>query len=343
MKSHYLLILGLLVPMAADSLAGTLRVRPDGSGDVPTIQAAVNAAGSGDDVLLEPGTYTGPGNRYVILQGKGVTILSEQGSEVTIVDCQYLGPGFVIQATGSGTVELDGLTIRNAVMQGTGGGAVHVNNSRAIIRNNILQSNRAEIGGGGVFLLESWGLIENNIIEGNSASAGGGIAVWTGSTATIRKNVICSNGATSRGGGVFYLYRAGGELSNNTIVGNNSPVGAGIRFDPNATPVVRANIISFNVNGPGLSCEGGTLPSLSCNDVFGNMFGDALCGTDIGGNFSSDPLFCGEEYFLDSLSPCSPRNNSCGILIGARPVGCGAVAVRTVTWGNIKSLYEMDK
>ncbi|HEV3013076.1 MAG TPA: hypothetical protein VG499_07365, partial [Actinomycetota bacterium] len=62
-----------LVPRPA--LAAQLRV-PD---DFPTIQAALDAAASGDTVLVEPGTY--PEN--LNFQGKDVELRSTDGAAVT--------------------------------------------------------------------------------------------------------------------------------------------------------------------------------------------------------------------------------------------------------------------
>jgi hypothetical protein len=77
--------------------------------------------------------------------------------------------------------------------------------------------------------------------------------------------------------------------------------------------------------------------------------GDALCGTDAGGNFSADPEFCSEDpasslnVWLQQDSPCAPGNHpagaSCG-LIGARAAGCGTVLVEQRTWSQVKSLYR---
>jgi hypothetical protein len=73
---------------------------------------------------------------------------------------------------------------------------------------------------------------------------------------------------------------------------------------------------------------------VSCTDIFGNAGGDALCGTDGGGNFSLDPLFCGTagyEFNLTDGSPCVPGNPSGGVCdnewIGALGGGCGETPV----------------
>ncbi len=66
----------------------TYVVRPDGSGDFPTISAAVQAAQNGDEILLGDGTFTGDENRNVVVELKDLVIRSESGdpSRCTI-DC----------------------------------------------------------------------------------------------------------------------------------------------------------------------------------------------------------------------------------------------------------------
>jgi hypothetical protein len=104
-------------------------------------------------------------------------------------------------------------------------------------------------------------------------------------------------------------------------------------------------IIAFNI-GPALYCEYGSQVTVQCCDLHGNTEGDDLCGEDLGGNFSADPLFCGAEegdYSLDGYSPCLPGNHPDGVdcgLIGALGQGCGATPVEETSWGRVKALYR---
>jgi hypothetical protein len=90
---------------------------------------------------------------------------------------------------------------------------------------------------------------------------------------------------------------------------------------------------------------GGASGSVSDCDIWGNGTGNGLGAmTDLGGSISADPVFCGapgsENYYLTSSSPCTAANSPGGVLIGARPVGCGAVDAEGTSWGELKSKYR---
>ena len=73
-------ILGLLG--AAGSEACTWYVKPDMSGDAPTIQAAIDSASSGDSVLVASGVY----DENLDTQGKRLFLIGQTGAEQTIID-----------------------------------------------------------------------------------------------------------------------------------------------------------------------------------------------------------------------------------------------------------------
>jgi len=56
--------------------------------DQPTIQAGIDATVNGDTVLVADGTYTGDGNRDIDFGGKSIVLKSENGSVLTVIDCE---------------------------------------------------------------------------------------------------------------------------------------------------------------------------------------------------------------------------------------------------------------
>ena len=76
----------------------TFILRADGSGDFPTIQAAIDASEAGDEIVLEPGTYTGYGNRNLNYRGKPITIRSRNPFSDT---CMF---ETIIDAEGHGVI-----------------------------------------------------------------------------------------------------------------------------------------------------------------------------------------------------------------------------------------------
>jgi hypothetical protein len=96
----------------------TYLIRPDGTGDFPTIQAAIAAAGTGDVIMLADGVFRGDGNRDLELTWRQISVVSESGNpEACIIDCEGREDdphrGFKI-TTGAGSgSRLEGFTIRN--------------------------------------------------------------------------------------------------------------------------------------------------------------------------------------------------------------------------------------
>jgi len=78
----------LVLLVAANVLAATYHLEPDGTGDFPTIQAALDASVDHDIVELADGTYTGAGNRNLVMDFSFVTLRSvSDDPNACIIDC----------------------------------------------------------------------------------------------------------------------------------------------------------------------------------------------------------------------------------------------------------------
>jgi hypothetical protein len=287
----------------------TWYIKPDGSGDHPTIQAGIDAAANGYTVVLADGIFSGPGNRDIDYHGKAITVRSWSGNpNSSIIDCggSEVDPhrGFYFQSgEGPGSV-LQGVTIKNAYYDG--GGGVRCENSSPVFTNCRFSGNSAPSGGGGMHCVGSSPTLTNCTFLGNSTAADGGGMYCVGSSPT---------------------------LTNCTFSGNSAILGGGMYSLENSSPTLEKTIIAFSTQGEAVYCDGSSSAMLNCCDVYGNAGGDWVgciaAQNGINDNFSIDPLFCGPSgsgnYFLQSISPCAPSSSPCGELIGALPVGCGVI------------------
>ena len=198
--------------------------------DQPDIQAGIDAAVAGDEVVVRDGTYTGVGNVNISFD-KEITVRSENGPSGCIIDCEdaargfgYIGPG------ATGDAALDGFTIENAVAWA--GAAVKVSGSALTIRNNVITdclANETYGGGAGIWLDGgSTAVIVDNFIT-SCSTTGYGAAIYvdgdqgTDSTPLILGNEISLCSATGNYGGapgIFLDWGNGTIIDGNYIHGN---------------------------------------------------------------------------------------------------------------------------
>jgi predicted outer membrane repeat protein len=319
---------------ALPSPAATWHVTPDGTGDAPTIQAAVDSSTTGDIIELADGTFTGEGNRDLDCQGKAVTIRSQSDDFRTcILDCEGSAStphrGFVFtNGEGPDTV-LRGLTIANGYAD-KGGGMSCCSTCAPTVMGCMFRDNFAEFSGGGIYSEQSGVHLVGCLFWANGAGgAGGGIDFDDASV---------PNGPEGSSAVLAAV------VENCTLVGNETAPGRGAGMEFEALGITVSNtIVAFSPSGMGVSCFSGGDPVFTCCDVFGNAGGDAICGTDGGDNFALDPMFCdlaGGDFAIYGISPCAPANSgTCG-LIGALPPGCGPTNVEPASWGAIKAMYR---
>jgi hypothetical protein len=170
-----LFIIGVVALLAfppALAAAATIHV----PGDEPTIQAGIDAAGLfGDEVVVADDTYTGAGNRNILLT-KNITVRSASGDPaLCIIDCQNSGRGFHLDGVIS-AARVTGFTVKNGLS--SSGGGILFDNASAVVENCWIIDNTANLTGGGAFSMEnnSDPIIIDCVINGNLASgyAGGG-------------------------------------------------------------------------------------------------------------------------------------------------------------------------
>jgi hypothetical protein len=183
----------------------------------PTIQAGIDAANPGDEVVVAPGVYAGLGNKNLDLHKKDIVVRSESGAEVTTIDCQGSGRGFMLFGNYPASTRVEGFTIQdgNGNAEPIGGGGMVIGGGTPTIRRCIFRANVATSinfggGGGGLVCHGSSGLIEDcdflqNTVVPNTGAVGGGLASHDGRP-TIRGCRFIENSTAGGGGGGGGLY-----------------------------------------------------------------------------------------------------------------------------------------
>lgn len=241
----------------------------------PTIQGAINAAGTWDEIWVAPGIYT----ENLNFLGKSVIVRSSDPTDpdivdTTIIDGSDAGPVVTFNTGETTLATLDGFTIRNGTAPQ--GGGIYCNGASPTIRHNVITDNRANYGGGLYVTNNSSPIIRDNVINLNLALTGngGGIVCNVGSTPTILSNTINNNGAYAYGGGIMCYDHASASLMGNTINGNVAGAGGGgIMCQQQSHATINNNDVTNNqaqVWGGGIACYQSCNPSIVGNTISGN-------------------------------------------------------------------------
>lgn len=193
---------------AGPAHAAVWNVLPDGTGDVPTIQDAVDAATGGDEILLGDGAFTGPGNRDISFGGKELTVRSASGEAAACVidlasgvERAFLftgadGPAAVVRdltITGgtAGCIRTSGdPTLWNVTFLDYTGNAIHSQDGTPVLRNGTFR------GGAGPAFRATYGgvTLSDCLFEGNTTVESGSlIELYRPSDAVLERCVFRDN------------------------------------------------------------------------------------------------------------------------------------------------------
>ncbi len=274
------------------------------------IQDAVDAATTGDEIVVTNGVYTtggqvvsGMSNRVAVT--KPLTLRSVNGPDVTII-CGCQVPGTTNGAAAircayltKGAV-LSGFTLTNGATQTSGvdekqhsGGGVWCESPNVVVTDCVLTGNSAYNSGGGAFS----GTLNNCTLTGNFAHSGGGA-----SSATLNDCTLTANSAYS-GGGACY-----GTLNNCTLMGNSASGNGGGAREGTLNHCTLTGNSAYDGGGAYYA----TLKScvLTSNSASGNG-GGAYCGMlnncTLAGNSA---YYGGGGAYSGTLNHCTLTGNS---------------------------------
>ena len=217
-------LLVFLAVLACPANATTHMVSPDGTGDYPTIQAAISAAADGDTIALQDGTFAGDGNRDVDFFGKGILVRSQSGDPSScVIDCDG-GPGaahrgFVFSSGEGSSSVLTGLSIVHGYAET--GGAIVCDQASPSIENCWLLDNEA-VKGGALFLSTANPVVAGCVFRDNYATDRGGAvsSMVYGSNPTFCDCWFESNRCAVGGGGAVQIKYSEGLFERCTFLNN---------------------------------------------------------------------------------------------------------------------------
>ncbi len=257
----------------------------------PTLQAAIDAAGAGD-TLVVMGTCVGSppsrrGDRGSSNVRKSLTIRGvsnasfgqatlDGGGAARVLFVDFFAPerrGF--------SLTIENLTITNGYGEdGSGGGGLLVQGGTVVIRDSLVTGNSAGVlGGGGIEASADSMTITHTTVSNNvSGDPGGGI--YGGGTLTIEDSAITGNSTRGVGGGLSF----NGDLTirDSTVSLNRAYSGAGIELGVGTATLTNATVTQNTASyaGGGVHVGSGGSMTIVTSTVSGNAAGGAGGGIE---------------------------------------------------------------
>ena len=298
-----------LWPLSAHSR--TWHVRNDGTGDAPTIQAAIDSAAAGDTITLAKGIFA---DEPIIwcTDKNNLIINSEAGPDSTRL-APSVGSSYISIARCS-ILSIDGISFRDY----------------PDIALSFWMSSQITISNCGFF---------NN---GHYYAKAAVLFEWCNGIDVHGCNISGNNA------GINYYEMNSNILNyNNTLLANT---GSGMYLNDVTHCSIRNSIICGNAYGIiGFGINIGMLCNDVFNNGVNYAIMDFPDPTGLGGNISVDPQFCSidpvayNNYHLQSDSPCAPGNHPSGYpcgLMGCEPVGCATTGSEKTNWSKVKQLFK---
>ncbi len=293
----------------------------DGSAESPykTIQKGLDAAVNDFDIVeVANGIYTNAGNTNLRFKHTKAMIVSANGPRGCLIDGGGTARGFVVDSDETLANVIAGLTITNCYVEGGHGGGILCERAVTIIGCRIsgcaaIRDSWEYTQGGGLAVQgRSYAVVRDCVIQGNRASDyGGGIGIDGGGTqdasATLVNCVIVENEALQQsdecGTGVDVCCGSA-VLKNCTLCGNNgvSENGAGLVSSYQGDVIVENSIVFGNEPSQFLCHLGGSLTVTHCV-----VQGGWDEGTSI---IDENPGFYLDKYMLFDGSPCIDAGTS---------------------------------
>lgn len=246
-----------------------------------SIQAAIDAAASGDTILVTPGTYY----EVININKSNITIVSEAGPEKTIIDAEGTGNAIVI--SGVNGVTLEGFT----VIRG-GRHPLHLADTEGI----VLANNIIDLAGGKsqAYATRSNKLMfRDSTVENCYGGDSSGFNIQDSSDCSFVNNLFQNNGRQ----GLSVTRGNNTDISNN-IFKNNGQCGMKLNGDKFT---IENNVIRDN--GWGIWIQSATNSEAHYNNIVDNEIG-------VWADTIIDAIY---NWWGDATGPYHPTANSGGL------------------------------
>ncbi len=368
MPVRLVLTLGVMVLLCSQAMS-TERWVP--SPNYPTIQSAIDACVDGDEVIIEPNTYTGAGNRDLDPNALAITIRSIDPNDpnvvaATVIDCggdaNDLHRAFDFHRGEDANSVVAGLTIVNGYAD-YGGGIRCSSNSGPTIINCAISGNSAWRGGAGIVTAGAARVIRcaitgNTVIvdeRSDTVGYGGGVLNWRYGSQTITNCTIMGNAITGGehiveevgGGGVYNDVFTDVTITNCTITGNT--ITADVGWDLYIYGAGVASYLCHNVSITNCTISGNTISAwgwiyLQCgagiyNDATSlTMTNCTISGNTIAGGgpgYGGGLLASGDETVTGcTIAGNTARSLGGGVYSAPSSYDGGRTLVNCVVWQN---------
>ncbi|MBC8367251.1 right-handed parallel beta-helix repeat-containing protein [bacterium] len=228
-----------------------LTVKADGSGDVATIQEALDTVAEGGTVYLADGVFEGTGNRNIVWPPKRIHLRSQslnpetcsirpnslplprsnpwrRGEPVpTRNDRETFHFGILIDCCPSGS-QVTGITFANCSGDNLGeGGGLLIRYTSPTVSDCIFRHCSAPTQGGGLMLRDSSSEVINCRFEYNESSWGGGLCIGGSLSNPILSDCTFVGNHSSFNGGALDVYANARLSMDYCVFWNNDTLGVG--------------------------------------------------------------------------------------------------------------------
>jgi len=298
----------LVTPVAA----ATLTVDPAGSSTYATIQDAIDAASSGDTVVIVAGTFTecidtsgidltliGAGAMNTTIDGasactSAVSIVA--GETVSLEDLSIANSGYRAIEVDSSTAALVGISVHGAGTTSTttlpsGGGALYASDAGVSIESSSFSTNQGGSGGAIFATASTLDITDSEFWDNEAYTAGGAVHAEQGSALTLDGVTFDGDLASSSsayGGAVHVSTSTSFSASDVSFSDHSAVYGGAIAL---RTTLTDTSLSDCTVEGSTASRGGGLFiaSTLATTTIEDSTFSDNTASSSTGGGVFASP------------------------------------------------------